>query len=156
MKRYWIAVASKDHVAVGIKEGIMQICHGKMAPLKRISPGDGIIYYSPQKTFGIKSPYKKFTALGYVQEKEPYQYQMSCDFIPWRREVAYIPCQEVAIEPLLDKLSFIKNKKSWGFIFRYGLFTIPETDFLLIADQMGVKNEQENTINRKNNTLQNS
>lgn len=28
-KKYWIIVASKDHVKKGITEGIAQACHGK-------------------------------------------------------------------------------------------------------------------------------
>jgi hypothetical protein len=28
--KYWIIVASKDHVQRGIKEGIAQACHGKL------------------------------------------------------------------------------------------------------------------------------
>ena len=53
--RYWIAVASADHVARGIAGGFMQVCHGKRAPLARIRPGDGIIYYAPTQTFGTKT-----------------------------------------------------------------------------------------------------
>jgi hypothetical protein len=153
MSNYWIAVASKEHVKNGIKEGIMQVCHGKVTPLKRIKPGDGIIYYSPNELFGTKSPCKQFTALGIVQEGEPYQYKMSDDFIPYRRNVTFLKAKDIAIEPLIDTLSYIKNKKQWGFIFRYGLFKIPEVDFLLIASTMGVSREQYDSFNRKNNDL---
>lgn len=52
--RYWIAAASADHVARGIAGGFMQVCHGERAPLARIRPGDGIIYYAPTQTFGTK------------------------------------------------------------------------------------------------------
>ncbi|HQU55255.1 MAG TPA: EVE domain-containing protein, partial [Saprospiraceae bacterium] len=45
-RKYWMIVASKDHVKQGIKQGIAQACHGKTSPLKRMRPGDGVIYYS--------------------------------------------------------------------------------------------------------------
>ncbi len=34
--KYWIIVASKDHVKTGIEEGIAQACHGKVSPLKNV------------------------------------------------------------------------------------------------------------------------
>ena len=45
MQNYWIGVASADHVARGRADGFMQVCHGKAAPLRRIKPGDGVVYY---------------------------------------------------------------------------------------------------------------
>ena len=41
--RYWIGVASKDHVENGVKLGICQFCHGKSTPAKRLSKGDFVI-----------------------------------------------------------------------------------------------------------------
>lgn len=142
MTKYWIGVASKEHVKKGIIEGVAQVCHGKQTPLKKMKPGDWIIYYSPTEIFGEKQPCCKFTAIGHIKDKEPYQFKMSDDFIPWRRGVNFVTAHDVAIEPLIDKLSFIKNKNHWGFVFRYGLFAIPENDFLLIASKMGVDFEK--------------
>jgi predicted RNA-binding protein len=139
--KYWIAVASREHVLMGKKEGIMQVCHGKQNPLKRISSGDWIIYYSPTEVFGKKEPCRKFTALGRIKDKDPYQFKMSEDFIPWRRDVTFLKSKDLPIEPLIDELSFIKDKKHWGYIFRYGLFAIPFEDFQLIAPKMGVAHE---------------
>ena len=52
MSANWIAVASAEHVRRGREGGFMQVCHGKAAPLRRIQPGDGVVYYSP--TGGIR------------------------------------------------------------------------------------------------------
>ena len=136
MAKYWVGVASKEHVQRGKIEGIAQVCHGKQGPLKRIKPGDWIIYHSPVEIFGEKTPCRKFTAIGKFKEGEPYQFKMSDDFIPWRHDVEFKNSSDAAIEPLIDELSFIKNKTHWGFVFRYGLFEIPESDFLLIASKM--------------------
>lgn len=136
--RYWIAVASREHVIKGIENGICQVCHGKQGPLKRMKPSDWIIYYSPTEKFGGKEPCRKFTAIGKIKNKDPYQFEMSPDFIPWRRDVAFVKAQEVEIEPLLDQFSFIRDKRHWGFIFMRGFFEIPEVDFRLIAQHMGV------------------
>lgn len=138
MIKYWIAVASREHVQKGKEAGIMQVCHGKLAGLKRMKPGDWILYYSPTEIYGQKEPCRMFTAIGQISDKEPYQFKMNDDFIPWRRDVNFLNAPDIAIQPLIDKLFFIKNKKNWGFVFRFGLIEIPEHDFYVIASAMGI------------------
>jgi hypothetical protein len=43
--KFWIGVASKEHVENGVKLGICQFCHGKIGPAKRLQKGDFVIYY---------------------------------------------------------------------------------------------------------------
>ena len=69
MSRCWIAVASAEHVRFGRAHGFMQVCHGKAAPLRRISPGDRVAYYSPTVTFRDKDTLQAFTALGTVMTR---------------------------------------------------------------------------------------
>ena len=133
--KYWIAVASKEHVMNGLREGICQVCHGKEGPLKRMAEGDYLLYYSPTHTFRGKDPCQAFTALGRVRGGEPYPFQMSPTFIPYRRDIDYQPAIEVPIRPLIPHLSFIPNKAQWGYPFRWGCFSIPESDFKLIQAQ---------------------
>ena len=54
---------------------------------------------------------------------------MSPDFKPFRRKVKYIHTGTVEIRPLINDLAFIKNKKSWGSAFRFGLIEIRQQDF---------------------------
>ena len=136
MTRYWIGVASREHVQRGVKGGFAQVCHGKIGTLKYMSEGDWIIYYSPTLNFGGKDVCRSFTAIGTVDKEEPYTFEMSEDFIPWRRNVNFLNSKEVRIEPLLEELSFIKDKKKWGFPFRRGSFEITRSDFELIAKNM--------------------
>lgn len=135
---YWIAVASREHVQRGVAGGFAQVCHGNLNPLKRMTAGDWVVYYSPTLKFGEKMPCRKFTAIGRIKPGEPYAYRMSEDFIPWRRDVLFLSAEEAAIEPLIDALAFIQNKQHWGMPFRRGCFSIPFSDFRLIASSMGV------------------
>src|SRR5262249_31349033 len=64
MTGHWIAVASAEHVRRGRREGFVQVSHGKAAPLKRIKPGDRVVYYSPTVTLGGKDKLQAFTAIG--------------------------------------------------------------------------------------------
>ena len=135
---YWILVASKNHVARAIKESVAQACHGKAHPLKRMSIGDGIIYYSPKLEFEKNIPCQEFTAIGFVSGEEVYAYDIGNGFIPYRRNIRYVDANPVQIQPLIETLQFITNKKQWGFKFRFGAFEISETDFNLIAQEMRV------------------
>jgi hypothetical protein len=139
--RYWIAVASAEHVRKGRSEGFMQVNHGKAAPLKRIKPGDGIVYYSPVEQFGSKKPYRCFTAIGHVKEGDPYQGDMGPDFKPFRRDVEWRTRNETPAEapisPLLQTLAFSKDNKNWGYQLRFGLFEISRADFDVISSAMG-------------------
>jgi hypothetical protein len=135
--RYWIAVASADHVRRGLVEGFMQVCHGNTAPLTRVRPGDRVVYYSPTVSFRGKERLQAFTAIGTVRHGDPYKVDMGEGFHPWRRDVDWEKAHDAPIKPLLDGLEFTAGKRNWGQPFRYGLVSVPAHDFGLIAEAMG-------------------
>jgi len=134
--KYWILVASKNHVMRGVEGRFCQANHGKEAPLRRMKQEDWIIFYSPKETFEGNSPLRKFTAMGKIKDDCVYQVEIDTDFHPFRRNVEFLAVNETSIEPLISELSFIKNKKSWGYVFKFGLVQIPRQDFLAIASRM--------------------
>lgn len=141
-QQFWIGTVSKEHVQRGQAGGFAQVCHGKVAPLKRMKAGDVFIYYSPTIRFGEKTPYQCFTALGIVKPGEPYAFKMSDDFIPYRIDIDYLKTNDTPIRPLLANLAFIKDKSKWGGAFRFGILKIPREDCLIIAKKMGVSDEK--------------
>ena len=54
--KFWIVVVSKDHMEIGKRLNIVQANHGKAAPMKRMVPGDLILFYSPKIHFEGKDP----------------------------------------------------------------------------------------------------
>jgi len=143
--KHFIAVVSRDHVLKGVEGGFAQAGHGKSAPLKRMKKGDWLIYYSAThklRNLNDKSkpnPENKcqcFTAIGIVKDDRIYSVEISKEFMPNRRDVDYKKCSEVSIIPLIEKLSFIKDKKHWGYTFWKGILEIPENDFKLISGLM--------------------
>lgn len=133
---YWIGVASREHVQQGISLGICQFCHGKLSPLKRLRRDDFIIYYSPKHFYNNFEPCQKFTAIGQIIDDDAYQVEINSSFKPFRRNIKYYESDEIDIKPLITHLSFIKNKKAWGVVFRYGFLKIDEDSFKVIAEQM--------------------
>ncbi|GAB4229706.1 MAG: EVE domain-containing protein [Chlamydiales bacterium] len=142
MTRYWVGVASYEHVQKGVAGGFAQVCHGKQGPLEKMKEGDWIVYYSPTFHFGVKDSCQSFTAIGKINSGDPYQFTMNQDFIPWRRDVTFLPSKNIRIKPLLDHLNFITDKKKWGFPFRRGCFEILREDFRLIAKAMEADDRQ--------------
>lgn len=140
MARNWIAIASAEHVAIGRAQGFMQVCHGKVAPLRRIQPGDGVVYYSPTRVFGASETkqhkLQSFTAIGVARDQAPYQVEMFPGFFPFRRDVDWLNSQPVSILPLLDKLEFSRGKRNWAYPFRFGLVEISAHDMAVIAAAM--------------------
>ena len=134
--KYWILVASKDHVKKGLAEGIAQACHGKASPLRRMRKNDFVIYYSGKQTLGKPDKCQEFTAIGKVMNDDIYQIQISENFCPSRRSIDFLESKDVSILPLIHELEFIQNKKSWGYPFRFGFFEINQHDFDLISSQM--------------------
>jgi hypothetical protein len=136
MQNYWIGVASADHVARGREDGFMQVCHGKAAPLRRIKPGDGVVYYSPTQAFGAVDGLQSFTAIGFARDHLPYQVDMGQGFTPFRRDVAWVPSTPCLIRPLLEQLDLTRGVRNWGYGFRFGLLAITPDDFATIGRAM--------------------
>ena len=135
----WIAVASAEHARRGRDAqgcGFMQVCHGKPGPIRRVSAGDRVAYYSPAITMGGKDKCQSFVSIGVVQPGDAYAFDMGGGFVPWRRNVAYVLAKETPIEPLLDELEFVEDRQRWGYKFRFGLFEVNDHDMRLIARAM--------------------
>ena len=143
MTLYWVGVASRDHVVPAVRGGFCQLNHGKEAPMKRLSPGDRILYYSPRTEMRAGQPLQAFTAIGEVLAGDPYQVKQSERFRPFRRDVRYFDAREAPIRPLLPDLSFAQDSASWGQVMRRGTFRIDAADYKIIAEAMHVADDPE-------------
>jgi len=70
-RRHWVIVASRDHARRGVKGGFVMANHGKRSPLARMSPGDGVLIYSPTTTYPRGEPLRAVTIVGEVTGDEP-------------------------------------------------------------------------------------
>ena len=139
MIRYWIGVASYEHVRRGVSGGFAQLNHGKSAPLRRMAAGDWLVYYSPREQREGDEPVQAFTAIGQLAGDEITEVAMSELFTAARRAVHWLPAHPAPIRPLLGSLSFIRNPERWGMTFRFGHLEISEADFQRIAAAMGAE-----------------
>ena len=138
-KNYWIGVISKAHAQLGVNGGFIQLNHGKKPPLQKMHAGDYIVIYSPRETYPDGGVLQHFTAVGRIMSGDIYQVEMATDFKPYRLDVEFLRCHATPIKPLIQNLSFIRNKTKWGAAFRFGHLKIPAEDFKIIAKAMGAE-----------------
>jgi len=140
MSKNWLAVASAEHVEIGRGAGFMQVCHGKATPLRRVQPGDRVVYYSPNRIYSPshalrgKDRLQAFTAIGTVKGAL-YQADMGFGFQPHRRDVAWHDAEPAPLALLQDELAFTQEK-NWGYRLRQGLVEISDADMTIIAAAM--------------------
>lgn len=134
----WLAIACADHVERGLKDGFMPVCHGKAGPLRRINPGDAVIYYSPTRVFGARDGLMSFTACGRAAARPPYAFDMGGGFVPFRRDVIWDrSARSAPIRPLLDRLELTRERSNWAYPFRFGLLPLSDDDCAVIHAAMG-------------------
>ena len=138
-KKFWIGVVSKNNVMKGVDGGFIQLCHGKKAPLAKIRKGDWLVYYSSKEDIGDKKPYQYFTAVAEITGDFEYQFDIGYGFVPFRKDARFYKCDEADIRSLIPELSFIEDKKHWGYYFRHNYLEISRDDFITIWKAMNVQ-----------------
>lgn len=133
MTAYWLGVASREHVRKAVEGGFCQLNHGREAPLKRLRPGDRIVYYSPREGMRAGAAVQSFTAVGEVMEGEPYSVDGPEGGSFYRRAVRYETSEDIPIQPLLPQLSFSRGGGSWGQALRRGTLQITAEDYAVIV-----------------------
>lgn len=133
MTRYWIGVASKDHINLGVAGGFCQLCHGKKAPLARMKKDDKIIYYAPKTSLKTKEPYQKIIAVGTLIDEEVYPFEMFPGFVPYRRNVQF---ETITKELPLAILRVLPEWEDYHSKLRFGHFEINEEFYQKIYDYL--------------------
>jgi len=64
--RCCISVASREYGNAAKAGGFCQFCHGRETPVRKLSAGDSVVYYSPRERMdeGAQSRNRAFTAIG--------------------------------------------------------------------------------------------
>jgi len=133
--RFWIVVAAQDRVDAAVAGAYVEVTYGKAGPLERMRPGDGVACYSPRTRHPDAEVLQAFTALGRIADAPIYQRPDLHQ--PFRRTAQWFPVVAAPIRHLLPELAFIRNKASWGAVFRYGFLRVPREDFARIAHALG-------------------
>jgi hypothetical protein len=137
--RYFVAVVPKIGVERCLAGGFAMFAHGRHDAMMRTNAGDWLAYYSPRTILKGGEEVRAFTAIGKFTEREPYEAETMPGRVAWRRDIAFERrAREADVYPLLDALSFIKDREHWGLFFHRSLFSVPREDFEKIAAAMGL------------------
>src|SRR3546814_15854 len=99
--RYWITVATQEHIRRGQTNSFLQIGHGKRTILARIKQDDWVIFYAPKVSLSDKTPIESFIAMGQAVDSDIAKVMVTAEYQPYRRRFIYAPIVPVPIEPLL-------------------------------------------------------
>ena len=91
-EKFWVITGSAEHPVKHQRKGIVQPCHGKVAPLRRMRAGDGVLIYSPRSGYPQGEPPQAFAAIGRLRPGVPYLSDMGGGFTPYRRAVDWQAC----------------------------------------------------------------
>jgi hypothetical protein len=108
-RRHWVIVVSREHARRGVDGGFVMANHGKRPPLARMSPGDGILIYSPTTSYPRGEPLRAITIIGEVTGEEP----EPSDVIPGGfrraaslREIEPLPLEEIRAHLPVSRIRF--------------------------------------------------
>ena len=136
--RYWVNIISHNHVLKAVEGEFIQADRSQGEGLGQLTKGDKVLFYSPRTSFRKGRLLQEFTALGTVEDEEPYLFELNQNNVS-RRKMWYTSSCQTPIKPLVEHLSFLPDKEKWELPFRKGLFEIPVTDFTRIAQAMGAE-----------------
>lgn len=147
MTKYWLAISNHENWEILKINNIWGVSHRNLNAIKKINIGDLILIYVSSKISDKKvispvvitgayestsSMYEDTTKIFLHPEKMPEE------VYPFRIKLKPINIFKEPLEfkPLIQKLTFIKNKKMWnGHIRGKGVREIPEDDYNLIIQQ---------------------
>lgn len=146
----WVLVVCREDALVARRVGAVQASALGEHRLRRLGVGDGVVLYSPREQNRAGAKVQRFTAVGVVTGAAPYQrdddphrsWFLDVDFDqpgPAARVPDGDPATdegpppgEAAVRPLLGPLSFVRDAKGWGVVFRPGFLPISPDDFALV------------------------
>lgn len=149
--KYYLLTASRDHIETGIQGGFIQ--QRQPHRLEKMRKDDKLVLYASKETFGAtkqcrkllgiatatddecdRLSYKDMTESLGIKTEEEASAMCSSTLVYFRKKMQFQVLPEPAdIRPLLPKLEFVKNKKSWGFYFMSGFREIAKEDYNIVC-----------------------
>ena len=137
MVRYWLCITNEENWRVVKEKLIWGVSDRYERRISGVSKGDILVFYvKPKRIGGIfkaaSGPYKDksriFSSEGFRPE-EVFPNRV-------RLEPLLVPDEPIPFEPLVPKLSFIKNKTKWTGHLRGAMRSIPEEDYEIIRAEV--------------------
>ncbi|MDQ1106601.1 hypothetical protein [Nocardioides zeae] len=130
----WICVLSRADALASIATGTLCLGPRGEGRLRRMRLGDGVAIYSPREGRRSGAVVRRFTAVGRVTGVAPYQGDGTTSQ-DWCRAVDLVDTGgEATVEPLLSRLSFVRDEPGWGVVFRSGFLEVTTADVAVVRE----------------------
>jgi hypothetical protein len=136
-KRYWIGVACKDRLMIGVKGGFAQLQQGRMIRLQKMSEGDWLLLTLPCLCLTNQKADQRLPTFGSTINPQAYAFDLGTVCLPYRMDGDFALCEEAPVLPLPARWSFLGDKKRWDDPFRLGQLEIGDEDFELLVEELG-------------------
>jgi len=141
--KYWVCVTTQDNWEIIKSKNVWGVTERAKNILSRVAVGDRLIFYViqtrkdgeviPSRLVGIFEVASK----PYYDDKPVFKTYKG-NIFPHRIKIKPVKIfsKPIIFKDLVDKLSFIKNKRFWTVYFRRAMFEIPANDYNVI-EKMG-------------------
>ena len=141
MPNYWIFPITQDSLYVSLDKEIVGTRSKNRKRVENWEIGDLIIFYVSREEYHSMNPVREFQALVECishpfESNQKIWSHIGGDVFPTRVRIRVVNKKKCKIMPLIERLSFIKNKKNWGSAFFSGIRKISQNDFNLIIKAM--------------------
>lgn len=137
MAQRWIVTVSEDNLKETLKHNQIGLPERRRDLLKRVRPGDTVVFYIGKKRAGYggpKSSVSQFGPIAKVTGEEffsdaPIWRSRRGDSFPSRLPISLVLEGRVNAAEVIPHLSFTRNKDKWGLYFLTGIRAISEEDY---------------------------
>lgn len=133
---YWICVTNEENWEIIKTKNVWGVTERRKNTLMNVKPEDLLVFYVAPKRIGgvfrvVSKPYIDREPIFFPVKTrdEVFEYRV-------RIEPALLPKESIDFTPLVEKLSFIKNKKRWSAPLRRAMFKISREDYEIIEEEI--------------------
>jgi len=137
MVRYWLCVVNEANWRIVRERLLWGVSERYRRRMEELSEGDLLVFYVRPKRIGgiFRAASRPFVDKKPVFSSEGFR---AGELFPYRvrLEPVLVPPEPLPFEPLIPRLSFIKNKARWTGYIRGAMREIPEGDYELIRTEL--------------------
>jgi len=136
MAQRWIVTVSEDNLQETLKHNLIGLPERRRNLLKRVRPGDTVVFYIGKKRAGYGGPTASVSQFGPIAEVTGEEFfsdvpiwgSRGRDVFPSRLPISLVSEGRVNAADVIPHLSFIQ-KSRWGLYFLTGIRELSEEDY---------------------------
>jgi predicted RNA-binding protein len=135
---YWVFSITEDNLQIALRERVIGFTESAARRSGSLAMSDQVTFYVPRQKLASNILVRKFigraeiTSATYRSDEQIWK----GGTFPIRIDITPLSTKCCDVKPLINDLTFIKNKHYWGAHFMNTILKIPAADFDLIQKSM--------------------